>query len=51
MPSQPLGFLVVPPDGDGPGVLVLHAWWGLNKSISCGNSDLGMHVYFFEKRY
>lgn len=28
--SQPLGFLAVPPTGKGPGVLVLHAWWGLN---------------------
>jgi carboxymethylenebutenolidase len=31
--SQPLGFLAVPPGGDGPGVLVLHAWWGLNDTI------------------
>ncbi len=29
-PSQPQGFLAVPPGGTGPGVLVLHAWWGLN---------------------
>ena len=29
-PSQPQGFLAVPPTGKGPGVLVLHAWWGLN---------------------
>lgn len=28
--SQPEGFLAVPPTGKGPGVLVLHAWWGLN---------------------
>ena len=27
---QPQGFLAVPPSGKGPGVLVLHAWWGLN---------------------
>lgn len=32
-PSQPLGFLAVPADGEGPGVLVLHAWWGLNDTI------------------
>ena len=31
--SQPQGFLAVPPAGKGPGVLVLHAWWGLNDAI------------------
>lgn len=31
--SQPNGFLAVPPAGKGPGVLVLHAWWGLNETI------------------
>ena len=31
--SQPQGFLAVPPTGTGPGVLVLHAWWGLNDTI------------------
>jgi carboxymethylenebutenolidase len=31
--SQPEGFLAVPPTGKGPGVLVLHAWWGLNGTI------------------
>jgi carboxymethylenebutenolidase len=30
---QPQGFLAVPPSGNGPGVLVLHAWWGLNNTI------------------
>jgi carboxymethylenebutenolidase len=30
---QPEGFLAVPHDGNGPGVLVLHAWWGLNDTI------------------
>lgn len=31
--SPPQGFLAVPPTGKGPGVLVLHAWWGLNDTI------------------
>ena len=31
--SQPQGFLAIPPTGKGPGVLVLHAWWGLNDTI------------------
>lgn len=31
--AQPRGFLAVPPTGKGPGVLVLHAWWGLNDTI------------------
>ena len=30
---QPQGFLALPPSGKGPGVLVLHAWWGLNDTI------------------
>src|SRR5512139_1835124 len=31
--SQPQGYLALPPTGKGPGVLVLHAWWGLNDTI------------------
>jgi carboxymethylenebutenolidase len=31
--TQPDGFLAVPPTGKGPGVLVLHAWWGLNDTV------------------
>lgn len=31
--SQPRGYLAVPPTGKGSGVLVLHAWWGLNDTI------------------
>ncbi len=31
--SQPQGFLAAPATGTGPGVLVLHAWWGLNDTM------------------
>lgn len=31
--SQPDGYLALPPGGTGEGVLVLHAWWGLNGTI------------------
>lgn len=31
--SQPQGFLALPAGGKGSGVLVLHAWWGLNDTI------------------
>jgi carboxymethylenebutenolidase len=30
---QPEGFLAVPRTGKGQGVLVLHAWWGLNDTM------------------
>lgn len=33
MHHNPEGFLAVPPAGRGAGVLVLHAWWGLNDTI------------------
>lgn len=32
-PTQPDGYLALPSDNTGPGVLVLHAWWGLNQTI------------------
>lgn len=38
--SQPEGFLALPASGDGPGVLVLHAWWGLNDTIKAFCSRL-----------
>jgi carboxymethylenebutenolidase len=31
--TQPDGYLALPPTGKGPGVLVLHAWWGLNETM------------------
>jgi len=31
--TQPDGYLAVPSTGKGNGVLVLHAWWGLNDTI------------------
>ncbi len=46
--SQPLGFLALPPAGDGRGVLVLHAWWGLNDTIKafCTRlADCGFTVF------
>ena len=37
-PTQPDGYLAVPPGGQGHPVLVLHPWWGLNDTIKgvCG---------------
>ena len=33
MSTQPDGYLAMPPTGKGSGVLVLHAWWGLNDTM------------------
>ena len=27
------GYLAVPESGNGPGVIVLHEWWGLDESM------------------
>jgi carboxymethylenebutenolidase len=46
--SQPDGFLALPSTGTGPGVLVLHAWWGLNatiKAICTRLSDSGFVAF------
>jgi carboxymethylenebutenolidase len=31
--SPPEGYLSAPPSGIGPGIVVLHAWWGLSNTI------------------
>ena len=31
--TQPEGYLALPATGEGDGVLVLHAWWGLNDTM------------------
>ena len=46
--KQPEGYLAIPPAGTGPGVLALHAWWGLNdtvKSICTRLADAGFVAF------
>jgi carboxymethylenebutenolidase len=46
--SQPEGFLAEPKAGKGPGVLVLHPWWGLNadtKAFCTRLSDSGFVAF------
>lgn len=38
--TQPDGFQALPPTGTGSGVLVLHAWWGLNDTVKAFCSRL-----------
>ncbi len=42
---QPQGFLAVPPSGTGPGVLVLHPWWGLNETIKAFSAQLAKNGF------
>jgi carboxymethylenebutenolidase len=44
-PSQPDGFLAVPPAGKGRAVLVLHPWWGLNDTMRSVCSQLAAAGY------
>lgn len=46
--TQPQGYLAAPAGGKGKGVLVLHAWWGLNQTIKdlCGRlADTGFTAF------
>src|SRR5213593_782679 len=36
------GYLAIPKKGHGPGVLVLHAWWGLNDFFKGLSDELAM---------
>jgi carboxymethylenebutenolidase len=47
---QPQGFLAVPPTGQSQGVLVLHAWWGLNDTIRAFCTRLAGSGFKFEVR-
>jgi carboxymethylenebutenolidase len=46
--SRPEGYLSMPPSEMGPGILVLHAWWGLSdtiKDVCIRLSDLGFVAF------
>jgi hypothetical protein len=43
--SQPERFLAVPSAGSGSGVLVLHAWWGLNDTIKAFCTRLAQSAF------
>ena len=46
--AQPEGFLATPLSGMGPGILVLHPWWGLNvtiKGICTRLADAGFSAF------
>jgi carboxymethylenebutenolidase len=46
--TQPDGYLALPPTGTGSGVLVLHAWWGLNdtfKSVCTRLAEAGFVAF------
>jgi carboxymethylenebutenolidase len=46
--EEPEGFLARPPAGGGPGILALHAWWGLNdffRSLCSRLADEGFLVF------
>jgi carboxymethylenebutenolidase len=44
--TQPNGYIAAPPAGKGPGVLVLHAWWGLNDTMKAFCTRLAEAGFF-----
>lgn len=39
------GYQAIPPSGTGPGVLVLHPWWGLSAAVRATCDRLAAHGY------